>query len=249
METIDRQKFGGFVAARRRELGLTQQALADRLFLSNKAVSKWETGQSLPDIALLEPLAQCLEVSVAELLRGERIQERPLEPEETEKLVGRAISFADGAGKPRARRRRMGWLVSAVLAAAETLGLLAVYGWEAVWGDGILAMEALFLAVGLWAAFFAPERLARYYDENKVTTFSQGPVRLNLAFIPLHNGNWPHIRSVLWWWGAVTAAAYPAIYALLRCLDPRWMIHWLSVGSAAALLLSVPAFWVAIKYR
>lgn len=46
MEAIDREKFGAFVAARRKEKGLTQQALADQLFLSNKAVSKWETGVS-----------------------------------------------------------------------------------------------------------------------------------------------------------------------------------------------------------
>ena len=87
METIDRKRFGTFVAKRRKELGMTQQELADRLFLSNKAVSKWETGQSLPDITLLEPLAGCLKVSVAELLRGERVVERPLEPDETETLV------------------------------------------------------------------------------------------------------------------------------------------------------------------
>lgn len=55
MEQIDRERFGAFLSELRKEKGLTQQELADRLFVSNKAVSKWERGQSLPDIDLLTP--------------------------------------------------------------------------------------------------------------------------------------------------------------------------------------------------
>ncbi len=60
MYEIDNQKFGAFVAMLRKEKGYTQKELAERLFLSDKAVSKWERGLSLPDIALLEPLAQII---------------------------------------------------------------------------------------------------------------------------------------------------------------------------------------------
>ena len=55
---------------------LTQQALADKIGVSCKAVSKWETGRGLPDISLLEPLAQALGVSVMELMSGETISNR-----------------------------------------------------------------------------------------------------------------------------------------------------------------------------
>ncbi len=47
MDAINKEKFGEFIARLRKEKGLTQQELADRLFLSNKAVSKWERGDSL----------------------------------------------------------------------------------------------------------------------------------------------------------------------------------------------------------
>lgn len=50
---------------------LTQLQLAERLDVSDKTISKWETGRGLPDISLLEPLAACLKVSVAELLSGD----------------------------------------------------------------------------------------------------------------------------------------------------------------------------------
>ncbi len=69
---MDQQKIGGFIAAVRRERGLTQRELAERLHVTNKAVSKWELGRSLPNCATLEPLAHALGVTVDELLSGER---------------------------------------------------------------------------------------------------------------------------------------------------------------------------------
>lgn len=55
---------------------LTQRTLADRIGVSDKAVSKWETGRGLPDLTLLEPLSAALGVSVAELMSGEQIVNR-----------------------------------------------------------------------------------------------------------------------------------------------------------------------------
>lgn len=60
----------------REQAGFTQKQLADRLALSDKTISKWETGRGLPDITLIEPLARALGVSVAELLAGESIVNR-----------------------------------------------------------------------------------------------------------------------------------------------------------------------------
>ena len=61
----------GDVIRRLREAGrMTQEALAEKLYVSAKAVSKWETGRGLPDISLLEPLAKALDISVIELISG-----------------------------------------------------------------------------------------------------------------------------------------------------------------------------------
>ncbi len=57
----------------REKKGLTQTELADRLGVSSKAVSKWETAKGLPDISLIEPLSQALSVSVMELMTGEPV--------------------------------------------------------------------------------------------------------------------------------------------------------------------------------
>ncbi|MDY2720818.1 MAG: helix-turn-helix transcriptional regulator [Candidatus Faecousia sp.] len=53
--------------------GMTQSALANRIGVSSKAVSKWETAKGLPDITLIEPLAQALGVSVLELMSGQQV--------------------------------------------------------------------------------------------------------------------------------------------------------------------------------
>lgn len=68
---MNTEKFADFLRQRRKELGLTQEQLAQRLHVSTAAVSKWELGKSLPDIAKIEDLAAALEVSVLEVLRGE----------------------------------------------------------------------------------------------------------------------------------------------------------------------------------
>ena len=69
---MDNIKTGKLIAACRREKGLTQQQLADMLNLSNKTISKWESGSGSPDISNLLELSKVLEITVDELLNGER---------------------------------------------------------------------------------------------------------------------------------------------------------------------------------
>ena len=254
MDTIDREKFGAFIAALRKEQGMTQQELADRLFLSNKAVSKWERGQSLPDITLLRPLAQCLGVTVTELLQGKRLAERPLDPQEAEELVDRALHFsddhADGESLQKRRRWRLAWVLSAALGAAGTAVLLLLGYHLADLLDNVFIVEMLCLIFGIWAVFFAPERLPAYYDENRITSFSQGVFRINLAGIRFHNGNWPHILAALRLWLVVTPAVFPAVYGLLRQFLPRWERIWeLGPVLVACLGLFLPMIILGKRYE
>jgi len=65
---------GSTIKLLREKKGYTQRQLAEQLMVSDKAVSKWESGRGLPDISLIEPLAKTLGVSLAELLSGECVQ-------------------------------------------------------------------------------------------------------------------------------------------------------------------------------
>ena len=111
MFNIDKKKFGAFVAALRKEKGITQKELSEQLCISDKAVSKWETGVSLPDTVLLIPLANLLDVSVTELLMCERLpNDDVLKPDKVEDIVKTAITYADEAPE-RAYHVKSKWIV------------------------------------------------------------------------------------------------------------------------------------------
>lgn len=71
---------GKLISERRKEMQLTQQQLADRLNLSNKTISKWETGEGSPDLCNLAQLAEVLDLTADELIKGERNQKPAKEP-------------------------------------------------------------------------------------------------------------------------------------------------------------------------
>ena len=83
---MDQQKTGAFLATRRKELGLTQQDLGDRLGVTNKTISRWETGAYLPDLSTIPQLCQTLGISINEFFRGEAIP-----PEELREQTDRNI--------------------------------------------------------------------------------------------------------------------------------------------------------------
>lgn len=71
---MDQAKIGRFIAGRRKTVGLTQMQLAEKLGITDRAVSKWETGKAMPDTMLMLDLCAILKISVNDLLNGEVIQ-------------------------------------------------------------------------------------------------------------------------------------------------------------------------------
>ena len=70
---MDQLKTGRFIKLLRTEKQLTQREIAEKLNISEKTVSKWETGNGMPEVSLMLPLCKILEISVNELLSGERL--------------------------------------------------------------------------------------------------------------------------------------------------------------------------------
>ena len=73
---MDQVKIGQFIKSIRKEKNLTQREVAERLNISEKTVSKWETGNGLPEVSLMLPLCGLFEISVNELLSGERLDDK-----------------------------------------------------------------------------------------------------------------------------------------------------------------------------
>ena len=84
---MDQKKIGAFIAARRKDNGLTQSRLAEALGITDKAVSKWETGKSMPDLSLFCPLCDLLHITLNELLSGEFISDENLKEKSNQILL------------------------------------------------------------------------------------------------------------------------------------------------------------------
>ena len=124
---MDNEKIGPFIRQLRKERHLTQKELAAMLNITDKAVSKWELGASLPDVALLLPLAEALDISVTELLGGLRSPGSPPQaldppPQDT---AGDILSYTERASSQRREKLRL-WLFAG---ASGTFLLSAAVCW------------------------------------------------------------------------------------------------------------------------
>ena len=77
---MDQIKMGKFIAALRKEKGLTQEKLGEKLGVTNKTVSRWENGNYMPDVEMLSLLSEEFGVSINELISGERLASVPYTP-------------------------------------------------------------------------------------------------------------------------------------------------------------------------
>lgn len=78
---------GKFIARKRKEQNLTQEQLAERLGVSNKTISKWETGKCMPDYAVVKSLCEELKVSVSELMDGEEAEDKSVRVYDDEQIL------------------------------------------------------------------------------------------------------------------------------------------------------------------
>ena len=252
MFNIDKKKFGAFVAALRKEKGITQKELSEQLCISDKAVSKWETGVSLPDTVLLIPLANLLDVSVTELLVCERLPSNDaLKPDKVEDIVKTAITYADEAPEI-AYHVKSKWIVIYGISLL-ICGISTFLNYT----TAKPCMDALVTFVLMWAVFgayfccFVRTKLSRLYDENNVNIFYDGPFRMNVPGVNFNNRNWPHIVQALRLSLCLNMILLPILNLLISSMA---VAVWENIGKyvfLAIMLCSVflPIYVVGKKYE
>ena len=227
MFEIDKAKFGAFVAQLRKEKGLMQKELAEKLYVSDKAVSKWERGLSIPDVAILVPLAQILGVTVTELLECQRLpKDAPLDSRQTEEIVKKVISLSEVEQqkyRPDRLKRGLQLFLCAVVGGLEIWSLTILgYSMEEI-SATLGTMMLLMGFFGLYFCVFAKEKLPRYYDENRISSFSDGFLRMNIPGVYFNNRNWPHIVRAGQLWAMIGLVASPLIYFVMtKFLSAIW---------------------------
>ena len=84
---MNQQITGKFIAHKRKEKNLTQEQLAEKLGVSNKTISKWETGKCMPDYTVVKSLCEELGITVAELMDGEVSEEKSVRTYDEEQIM------------------------------------------------------------------------------------------------------------------------------------------------------------------
>ena len=211
MYQISNEKFGLFVTELRKKKNLTQKDLAEKLYVSDKTVSKWERGLSMPNVVLLIPIADILDVTVTELLRGEKIDtQKNIDTKEVEELVVGSLDMAVRNSIHQHRKNCiLAYLLCFLISITEIIMLVVSGNSIAEMKDDILLVTGLMLLFGAWFCFFAKDILPTYYDANKINYVSQGIFRIHLVGLSFNNGNWMYICTTLKIWTLATVVLYP----------------------------------------
>lgn len=139
---MELNKTGKFIALIRKEKGLTQRELAEKLNLSEKTISKWERGVGFPDISLILPLCKCLEIDANELMTGERLQDKKYRINAENNL----LKLMD---KTSPKLKYTISTISAIVTILITLGLILLAGFviEEVWIKILVCVMSVLLVV------------------------------------------------------------------------------------------------------
>ena len=86
---------GSFISKKRKEKNMTQKELASKIGVTDKAVSKWERGLGCPDVSILELLANALDVSILEILKGRKIENEVIPVTEMDDYVKETINYSN----------------------------------------------------------------------------------------------------------------------------------------------------------
>lgn len=251
MFEIDRKKFGAFVSALRKEKGYTQKELAEKLFISDKAISKWETAVSIPDTTLLIPLAELLGVTVTELLTCERMEDHvAMDAGQVEDVVKTALAYSEGKAV-RAYQTKNKWpiiyLCSVVLG---SIGVLVSYQHQ-VLTEALLTSVVLGVVFGAYFCFLVKTRLPVFYDENRCGLYYDGAFRMNVPGVAFRNSNWPYIVKVGRIWSCLSIALYPIMNVVMSFINVE---VWMRVELYVFLVLLfgglfIPIYVVGKKYE
>lgn len=163
---MDNIKFGKFIKELRQEQNMTQKELAEKINLTDKAISKWERGLSFPDITMLNTLADVFKVSVAEILNGERGSEEHIDVEKAVKEAIEAVTLSKEKREKRLEKWKqvtkitsaMVFVLSCILQSAYIF-ILKRYEFEYVMDSLFYVVNEIILVTGMLFLIFGVKKI------------------------------------------------------------------------------------------
>ena len=127
---MDMQKIGAFLSELRKEKNLTQNELGEKIGVTNKTVSRWENGNYLPPVEMLQILSKFYDVSINEILNGERINDgdyKNVSDENVKYALNRSNAII------RKHKKIMNWIIAIVVALLYIIISLITQKWQYTW--------------------------------------------------------------------------------------------------------------------
>ena len=133
---------GNFIKERRKIVGLTEKELADKIGVTDKAVSKWETGRGIPDISILEVLAKELNSSIIEILKGESIENGEIKKSDVDSYIKESINYSKSKYKDTINKV-LSFLIIFIVLLVFSLNIINIYNQHKKYypGDNVIAYE------------------------------------------------------------------------------------------------------------
>ncbi len=122
---MNQEKIGKFIAKLRKEKNMTQQELASRIGVTDRAISKWENGRGLPDISLIQPLSKELDITINELLSGEKLKKEEYQ-EKLEENILNTINYSSKVNKTNKKFRKIVLIIFILLIILASMFLVDV---------------------------------------------------------------------------------------------------------------------------
>lgn len=143
---MDQKKVGQFLKTLRKEKNITQEVLAETLNVSSRTVSRWETGSNMPDISLLVGLSEFYQVSIPEIIDGERKSEKM-----NQETKNTAIKMAEySKNELGIEKRKMISAVFTVFGVFIIISALAIFPNESSWGSIYAIIGGVVLTIGIY---------------------------------------------------------------------------------------------------
>lgn len=188
---MDAQKFGTFIAQCRKEKSMTQSELAAKIMVTDKAVSRWERGKGFPDINLLLPLAEALEVSVLELMHSERQKEK-VKLFQDDTIIVHLMENAVEMNKQNKQQDRIIACISCITMLFVTF-FIKFYGYGSIGGGIVAGAFIAFIPIGFYLLISNRKDIT---GRKIYTIFTVLGICLTLALL-----TFLHVNSLILIWG------------------------------------------------
>lgn len=142
---MNQEKIGKFIAECRREKKITQQDLGELLGVTDRAISNWENGKNMPDLSLFKPLCTILEISLNDLMSGEKVKEK----EYQEKLEENIINTIDYTNKKMENKNNLIGLILTAFGVLISITAVSIFPSESSWGSIYSVFGVIISLIGI----------------------------------------------------------------------------------------------------